>query len=407
MRVRDVAELAAPASFPESTAKGRSIMPTFFNPTPEQRRELEQIAAGIPGVQQKLVSNHPQLTMADRGAHQQQLSASKVVLTVADALPAALDGLGVFQRGSTPRIGIGRMSTGMGCPHAETDADFLGLMAAFRAPSGRRIDFVTINDPTSPTDTPEEFLALLEATADAAGSTGLLATRARLLASLARHAGLRAPAIATHVTAQTHRTVRSTTAYQQYWTGIVRARTVLGKFTFVPTGPATPDGDVTRGAKYFTQEWRARQSAGPLTFDLRWIPFLNDRDTPLDDLTRAWPADHEMTVGTVTFPKIDPDSIEAKLTALLASELGANPGNWDETPEGGRPDLPATRFTAARQLAYRASQQARGVLPEERYASFFERGEISPELGAELIRRYQQKRAAGHWVPDVGELANV
>jgi hypothetical protein len=377
-------------------------MPTFFDPTPEQRRELEKIAAGIPGVQQKLVSNHPQLTMADRGAHQQQLAASKVILVVADSLPAALDGLSVFQHG-TSQIGIGRMSTGMGCPHAETDADFLGLMVAFRAPSGRRIDFVTINDPTSPTDTPEEFLALLEATADAAGATGLLATRARLLASLARHAGLRAPAIATHVTAQTHRTVRSTTAYQQYWTGIVRARDVLGKFTFVPTAPAT-EGDVTRGPKYFTKDWRARQSAGPLPFDLRWIPFLNDRDTPLDDLTRAWEAGHEVTVGTVTFPKTDPDTVEAKLAALLASELGANPGNWDETPEG-RPDLPSTRFTAARQLAYRASQQARGVLPEERYASFFERGEIGPALGAELIRRYQQKRAAGHWVPPIGELA--
>ncbi len=53
------------------------------------------------------------------------------------------------------------MSTGLGCPHAETDPDFLGLMVAFRMRSGRRIDFITINDPGSPTDTPEEFLALL------------------------------------------------------------------------------------------------------------------------------------------------------------------------------------------------------------------------------------------------------
>jgi hypothetical protein len=377
-------------------------MPTFFKPTPEQHRALEKIAAGIPKVQQTLVANHPQLAMPDRGAHQQQLAASKVLLTVASTLPPALDGLGVFQRGTT-RIGIGRMSTGMGCPHAETDADFLGLMVAFRSSAGRRIDFITINDPTSPTDTPEEFVALLEATADAAGSTGLLATRTRLLASLARHAGLRAPAIATHVTAQTHRTVRSHTAYQQYWTGIVRTRNLLGKFTFVPSS-AVPASNADRGPAHFTTDWRARQSAGPLTFELRWIPFLTDRDTPLDDLTRPWVFEHEIKVGTVTFPKIDPDSVEAKLTTLLASELGANPGNWDETPEG-RPELPATRFTAARQLAYRASQAARGALPEDKYASFFERGEIGPELGVELIHRYQQKRAAGHWVPDVGELA--
>ena len=63
-------------------------------------------------------------------------------------------------------------------------------MVAFRAPDGRRVDFITINDPGAPTDTPEEFVALLKATADAAaGSQGaglvnLLASQARLLAGL-------------------------------------------------------------------------------------------------------------------------------------------------------------------------------------------------------------------------------
>jgi hypothetical protein len=381
-------------------------MPEFFNPTPAQKRVLEEIAAGIPGVQQNLVKNHPQLTAADRGAHQQQLAGSKVLFTAGDRLPPALDGLGIFQRtqASTPLIGIGRMSTGLGCPHAETDPDFLGLMVAFRAANGRRIDFVTINDPTSPTDTPEEFLALLRATADAAGATGLLGSQARLLAGLVRHAGIRAPAIATHVTGQTHRTVRSNSAYQQYWTGVVRARDVLGKFTFVPTVDVSGETSGPRGPKHLTNDWRARQSAGPLIFDLRWIAFLNDNQTSLDDLTRPWAQDHAVSVGTVTFPKIDPNSVEAKLTALLASELGANPGNWQETAEEATAPLPATRFTAARQLAYSASQKTRDALSEDRYASFFEQGKIAPALAQELVDRYQRKRTAGHWVPDVGEL---
>ena len=188
-------------------------MPMFFDPTPEEKQVLEAIARQIPDVQRALVRNHPQLSLPDRGAHQQQLAGSKVLLTIADSLPAELDDLGIFRRSSPARIGIGRMSTGLGCPHAETNADFLGLMVAFRTSTGRRIDFVTINDPTSPTDTPEEFLALLKATADAASADDQLATQAKLLAGLARHAGHRAPAIALHVTAQTFRTVRSTSAY--------------------------------------------------------------------------------------------------------------------------------------------------------------------------------------------------
>ncbi len=313
-------------------------MPKFFDPTPEQRGELEAIAAAIPGVQKTFVLNHPHVNTLDRGAHQQQIAASKVLLTVADRLPPELDGLGVFQHTGydEPLVGIGRISTGLGCPHAE------------------------------------------------------------------RHAGLGAVRIAAHVTAQTNRTVRSTSAYQQYWTGIVRARDVLGKFTFVPAADVAPA--VSHGATRFTDDWRARQSAGDLSFDLRWIPYLDDRRTPAEDLTRPWAHDHEISVGRVTFPQTDFDTIESKLTTLLASELGANQGNWDEIPGGQPSGRPATRFTAARQLAYGGSQEARHALPDESYEAFFERGTVGPELAEELVRRYQQKRAVGHWVPDIGEL---
>ncbi len=173
----------------------------------------------------------------------------------------------------------------------------------------------------------------------------------------------------------------------------------------MPTSEPPAGGGANRGPTHLTMDWRARQSAGPLVFDLRWIPFLDDRQTPLDNLTRPWAHDQEVSVGTITFLKTDPDTREAKLTALLASELGANPGNWEETSEGPASALPATRFTAARQLAYRASQETRAALGEETYASFFGSGEISPPLAGELIRRYQEKRAAGHWVPDIGELS--
>ena len=111
-----------------------------------------------------------------------------------------------------------------------------------------------------------------------------------------------------------------------------------------------------------------------------------------------------MRVGTVAFPQVKSEARESKLIALLASELGANPGNWQETPEASAGELPSTRFTAARFLAYRLSQQHRQALPEESYRTFFEKGEISEALAATLIARYKEKQAAGQWVPDLGQL---
>jgi hypothetical protein len=384
-----------------------------YSPSPEERRALEQLAEEVAGVQQTLVANHPQLAQPDRGAHQPQLGAGKVLLRVNDTLPPELAGLGIFApTGSTPRIGIGRMSNGLGCPHAETEADFLGLMVALRAPDGRRVDFITINDPGAPTDTPKEFIALLKATADAAvgtqgsGVVNLLASQSRLLTGLVRHAGLRAPAIATQVIRQTARTSRSSTAYQQYWTGVVRARDVLGKFTFVPAVDVNEHRPASAGPHYLTEDWTRRQQAGPLEFRLYWIPFISEERTPLADLTRAWAEDHRVLVGTVTFPQADPAAMETKLTALLATEMGANQGNWIEEDRGAAvPDLPATEYTAARFLAYRVSQRMRQALPETQYASFFEHGAIEPALATELLRRYHVKRAAGHGSPDVGSLS--
>jgi hypothetical protein len=392
-------------------------MADFFNPTPDERRALDQLVSEIPAIQQTLVANHNQLTRPDRGAHQQQVAGSRVVLTIASDLPAELDRLGLFHGGSR-HLGIGRISTGLGCPHAETDPDFLGLMVAFRH-EGRRTDLITINDPTAPTDTPAEFIALLKATADAAGteipggnvgSLGLpnvLASQAVLLARLTRHAGLTAARIATHVIGQTSRTVRSSSAYQPYWTGVLRARDVLGKFTFVPVQDVNTRRDLTPPPHHLSSDWRRRQREGPLDFRLYWIPFRSEHETPLRELSRAWREDHRVEVATVSFPATNPDSQAAKLTALLASEMGANQGNWIEEPGRDPSALPSTEYTAARALAYRRSQQERDALPDDRYHDYFERGEISSPLAAELVRRYREKVAAGHNVPDVGDVSDV
>jgi hypothetical protein len=394
-------------------------MAPFFQPTREEIEALDRLTDDIPEIQQVLVRNHDQLQAPDRTAHQQQIAGGRVTLSIAKDLPPELRDLGLFQSSTTalPNYnGIGRISTGMGCPHLETDPDFLGIMLAFRA-GGRRIDFLGINDPTAPTNTVRDFLSLLRATADSAGTEvpfgsagelhlgNLASSQVPLAKSLVEHAGLaNGLGIFGHVANQTKRTLLSSSAVQQYWTGVVRANDTLGKFTIVPQTEVNQRRSLSPGANYLTEDWKMRQSAADLEFRLYWIAFRSPKETPLDELMKPWEDGHRVEVGTVVFPKVDAATREARLTALLASEMGANPGNWvAEKSEIKPPELPATEFTAGRFLAYRKSQKGRNVLPEERYESFFENGQIDHELAAELIARYNQKRAAGHYVPSLGE----
>ena len=382
-------------------------MSELFDPTPQAIEALEKLADEIPGIQHVLTSNNAQLKMLDRAAHQQQLVGSVVKLTVAQDLPPELQGLGVFNTNcaKSPLTGIGRVSTGLGCPHIETHPDFLGILFAFCTIEGRRIDFVGINDPSAPTDAVTEFIALLQATADAAGTNNVLWQNAVVGARLFERLQFKGAEIALHVMKQTHRTQESSSAIQQYWTGIVRARDVLGKFTVVPRPDADENSKRTDDEQLFSHDWQKRQTAADIEFNLYWIPYLNEIDTSLTKLTQPWRETHKVEVGTVTFPKTDFGSRQAQLVAMLATEMGANPGNWASHPASGlQPELPATEFTAGRFFVYRKSQQGRNALAEESYASFFHKGEISDELAAELTRRYQDKRRAGHAVPDLGDL---
>lgn len=386
-----------------------------YNATAEEVEALSRLVAEIPEIQQTLVQRHPQLQQPDRGAHQQQIAAGRVTLQIATLLPPELDGVGLFQPQSTT-IGIGRVSTGLGCPHLHTDPDFLGLMLSFQTTARERVDFLGINDPASPTDTAEEFMSLLAATAAAAGTTipfgdigqldlgNLTASQARMLDALARRLGLlRASAIYGHLLQQTSRTARSSSAIQQYWTGIVEAGQTPGKFSFIPEEAVNQHRKLRPGGQYLTDDWETRTRAGDIAFRVVWIPFVNERDTPLDKLGSSWSELTMVDVGSVRFPQSDPGSSDARLLALLASEMGANPGHWVGTRPGQpHPQFPATTFTRARQLAYALSQKTRDALPQAAYQDFFDRGgAIGPELEQELLRRQELKRKAGHACPGV------
>jgi hypothetical protein len=382
-------------------------MTTPFRPSATDLARIGADVAPISGIQKKLVTNAPPLKVPDRVAHQYQVAGGKVLLRIEQTLPANFVGVGLFEPGAQ-YTGIGRMSTGLGCPHLETDPDFLGLMVAFHTRGGARVDFITINDPTSPTDIHPQFIKLLDATADAAGAKpvfgrglgrlklfDLAATSTRLVLSLVRSLGpLTGTRVALHVTRQTARTAMSSTAYQTYWTGIVEVGGCLGKFMFAPLSDENRHRALTPGERYLSEEWRQRQARANIEFTLHWLPFIDEQATSTTRLTRRW-LQQPVLVGQVTFPKIEAEDTEAPLWAALSAELGANPGNW-VADTGNTIAEPGTEFTCARKRAYRNSQAGRGALPEADYAHVFGGQPIGPTLTAELQRRRAAKDAKGH-----------
>jgi hypothetical protein len=366
--------------------------PQAFRPTPDDLHRIEGEVAAIADIQKELLAKAPDLKLKDRVAHQFQIAGGKVHLRIAPVLPENLRGVGLFEPGSE-HIGVGRVSTGLGCPHAETAPDFLGLMLAFATRQGARVDFLAINDPASPTDTHSQFIRLLEATAKGAGS-GLIAGNLRTIASLVASLGpIAGASTAAHVLRQTSRTVHSTTAHQTYWTGVVETGDVLGKFILAPVLDDAEHASPPSGPRQLSEEWRLRWAAGPIGFDLFWTPYIDEEETPLRELAKPWNEDRVL-VGHATFPQ-PASGEEAELWAALAAEMGANPGHWVRDRDNTIVE-PETEFGTARKFAYRSSQAGRGALPEAAYAGAFAAGVIDAALAEKLKRRREEKRRLGH-----------
>lgn len=379
-----------------------------FRPTSDNLESIAKEVAEIGAIQKKALETNKHLNLPDRVAHQYQIAGGKVTFRAADELPEPLREVGIFQPG-VERIGIGRISTGLGTPHIETNPDFLGLMMAFQTKEGRRVDFLAINDPTSPADNHKDFMDILHATGEAAGAEvpfvgdwgaynglNLMAEQKAFGRALKNRMGLlKAGRTLLHLTKQTSRTFRSDTAYQTYWTGVEEIGGTAGKFAFVAAQDENKHPKLQPGERYLSEEWKKRQRSGEVKFLLYWISYLSEAKTPTKALTTPWEEDHKQLAGVVSFDRVDPESEEAQLWAILASEMGANPGNWVHD-KGDSIGEAATEFGSARKIAYRLSQEGRGALETKWYRSVFETGQISLDLAQELKRRREAKQKANH-----------
>ena len=379
-----------------------------FRPDATDLERIGKNVAEISNIQGQLLANDKNLKFRDRVAHQYQIVGSRVVFQVAKDLPEPLRGVGLFQPGASYN-GVGRISTGLGTPHVETNPDFLGIMVAFQTPGGQRVDFLGINNPTAPTDDHREFMSVLYATGESAGAdvpfigklgthelVNLGAQQSEFGLALGHRMGLiNAGKTLHHLTTQTLPTALSSTAYQRYWTGIVEVGGTGSKFTFVPTQEENHPPGLLAGPRHLTDEWKNRQGRGDVEFQLFWIPYLSEEQTPTAALTQPWQEDHKQLAGIVVFPRTDLDAEDARLWAILAAEMGANPGNW-VADKRNSVQQPASEFGVARKIAYQKSQEGRGALEPNFYQSVFRSAEITSELAQELKRRQDTKLKAGH-----------
>jgi hypothetical protein len=250
---------------------------TPFRPNANDLKTTAEDVSEIPAIQQKTLSKNKELRCPDRVAHQYQIAGGKVMLKVADELPAPLQGVGLFQP-SAEHIGIGRISTGLGTPHIETNPDFLGVRLSFQTTGGQRVDFLGINDQTAPTDNHRDFMSVLHATGESAGAHfpvigewgaydvfDLIAQQAEFGDALKDRMGwVKAGKTLVHLTKQTIKTAYSSTAYQTYWTGIEEVGGIAGKFMLVPTRNENQRPGFRPGERHLSHEWRTRQAAGDI-----------------------------------------------------------------------------------------------------------------------------------------------
>jgi hypothetical protein len=372
----------------------------LFRPGADDLRRIAADVAEVTAIQGRLRDRHPGLKCLDRAAHEYQVAGSKVLLRVASHLPQGFSGVGLFVPGAT-HIGVGRVSTSLGTPHAEDIPDFLGLRASFLTAPGRPVDFLGVSSPALPVDNRLDGMHFLRATADAAGAGSIVSgpmavDHALMRASLTKSMGVgKAEKTLALIAQQSVRTARSGTAYQSYWTGVVEVSRTLGRFALTPLDSFSPPRSLHSGEHYLTADWARRQASGDIVFEMHWICYLDEGGTPLERFTQPWSEGHKRIVGHLVFPRATPATEEARLWETLAAEMAANPGNWvcDATDSVREP---STEFGLTRKLAYERSARGRDALSLDAYRRVLQTGRIDDQLAAELERRAERKRCLHH-----------
>jgi hypothetical protein len=300
---------------------------------------------------------------ANRALHARGRGGLKAEFTVLSDLPEEAR-QGLFAQPGTYQAYV-RFSNGAGKRQPDRTPDVRGAAIKVLGVAGKKLipgledaptqDFLLIRAPSTPFATADDFLKLVFAVENkllalprliGAFGFGIF----KKLGPLSK--GLGAPI----------GSVATSTYYSalpiQY--GPYAVKVSLRPHLPAPAGEATPED--------LHAELSARLKLNPISYDVRVQFFVSEEKTPIEDASVEWlEADAPwVTVGRLTLPAQDVDSIEGQKRATYVESLSFDP--WHALVA----HKPLGNMMRARSPAYRVSTQERGVAKEPDGTESFE-----------------------------------
>jgi catalase len=281
----------------------------------------ENLAVSAVEAIEKAVGSNP----GYRRAHPRGLVCSGVF----DATPEAraLTVAEHFQGGSI-RVAV-RLSNGTGSPFApdrasDTVGKVLGLAVRFQLPSGKVASWAAVNLPSFVARTPEDFVRLTLAQRPTFfGKPNPLALVSYLVTRRSVFPGIKAIATMKPVPSFVNVDYGGLHTYFLVDAGGKRQPV---RYRWVPRAGIAwlrPDEASKLPPQYLLAELRDRLARGPAQWDLRFQ--LAEPGDPLDDASRAWPADRRTQhAGTLTVTNVESDQNAHE--GLVFDPTGVVPG---------------------------------------------------------------------------------
>ncbi|GAA4707707.1 catalase [Nocardioides conyzicola] len=225
---------------------------------------------------------------------------------------AALCRAGHLSGAPTPVV-VRWSSAGGNADVPDTQPDIRGMAVKFRLADGTSTDLLSQTSPRFPTDVPEEFVALTQASLDPRSMPLFLAQHPRMLPAIV--AGIRARGVAAHVSF-------AEPAYYPIhaygWLDAEGTRTWV-RYVFRPV--ATGADRLARtftGPDRLSEEMAARLARGPVTFEV-WVQLAGPGHDPHSAVS-VWKGARKLLAGHLVVTEELPDP-----------EAGGSPTVFDPT----------------------------------------------------------------------------